>query len=348
MNLKGKNILLLCPNFYIYRNIIVEQLEQKGAHIIFYENKMLPEDWRCSTTPVISCVKYLLNPNSKKNYINNILDSIKNIDIDILFCINGFCVTKDLINILKQRNCKLVTTLFLWDSLTYWKYSNILEWFDYKFSFDHHDCKAYKNKGLKYYPDFFINSEPLKEMKYDVVHIGSISIFSIDRIKILSEIYKECNEKGLNSYIKIVTKLPKRLKEHNIKTIILFIFNRRYRKLFYYLHKYRKDPIFLDKPLDLKTVNEIESSSKIIIDIPPTKQNGATIRSLEAINRGQKLLTTNKSILLDKFYSPNNIGIIDKNKKNKIDCNFIDKETDKFDINYLYISNWLDYILCKE
>ena len=343
-----KNVLLLCPDFYLYKDIIVKHIEAKGFNVYFFENKMFPEDWKCSTIPFLSLIRQLVNPKYKQKYIESILKKVEDIKIDILFAINGFCVTKELVSGFKQRNPQMVSTLFLWDSLVYWKYQNVIDLFDYKYSFDHDDCERYASKGLKYFPDFFVQTTPCTKILYDVVHIGSVSVFSVDRIRILSEIQQECSAKGLKCYIKIVTNYPELMKRKPFKFILLFLFSPKYQKLFYNIFKYRNSPIFLTKPLSLSEVNRLESSSKAIVDIPPAKQKGLTIRSLEAINRGQKLLTTNKSVVLDTFFSRNNIRVIDKKQSEKIDLQFLNSPSDLINIDYLYINSWIDTVLCGE
>ena len=56
---------------------------------------------------------------------------------------------------------------------------------------------------------------------------------------------------------------------------------------------------------------KIVAQSKVIIDITQDKQNGLTLRPLEAIFFGKKLITNNKSIEKCRFYSENNICVID-------------------------------------
>lgn len=348
--LKGKSILFLCPNFYAYRGLLTKQMESEGAKVYFFENKMFVEDWRCSTFKPLALYRYLLNPHYKDKYVKQVLDETKSISFDIFFAINGFCVTKELIKTLKERNPKLVSILFLWDSLVYWRYSNIIKWFDYKYSFDHADCEKYKNEGLTYCPDFYIGNNSSRNVTYDydVVHIGSLSVFSVDRIKLLSELQQECERKELRSYIKIVTRYPDDVRRKKWRYAALFLLDSKYRKLFYSLYKYRKSPILTTQRLALSKVHEIESSSKVIVDIPPTKQKGATIRSLEALNRGQKLLTTNRSMALDSFYSPNNIAFMDMNVKEKIHADFLSTECDAIDISNLQVKNWIKSLLCRD
>ena len=346
IDFQGKTILLLCPNFYDYKELIMKELEKLGAKVIYVENKMFPEDWRCCTFLPISLVKYCKNPKYKTNYIRDILKLVEGVNIDHLFAINGFCVTKNLISKLKKQNPQIKTSLFLWDSLCYWKYSHIIALFDYKFSFDHNDCCRYANLGLKYLPDFFIGDKTDTKYYYDVVHIGSVSVFSADRIKILNEIQNECDAKGLKSYIRVVTKLPVDMRENIFRHFLYFFFSCKHRKLYYYLYKYRDSKILTNDHLGIEEVHKIESSSRVVIDIPPSKQMGLTIRSLEALNRGQKLITTNNGIQLDSFYNSNNVFIINSNSTPKIDKSFINKPVEKINIDYLHISKWVKIILC--
>jgi len=88
----------------------------------------------------------------------------------------------------------------------------------------------------------------------------------------------------------------------------------------------------------------IESNSRCIINVLIDGQHGHTIRALNAIASGQKLITTDKSFQYESFFNPNNISIIDIENP-YISKEFLEKDIIDVDISYLKLVNWLKYII---
>lgn len=344
----GKSILFIAPIFHDYTRLIIEGLEKLDYDVTFLENKMFPSDPNCTTWKFNAYLNKIKHPKEKEEYVQKMKTKIKDINFEILFVINGFSITKDLIKYIELHNPGIKKTIFFWDSFCYWQYNNIIDLFDYKWSFDHHDCKTYRLEGLKYHPDFIVGDSSLKSNNlnenFDIVHIGSVNVFSISRIKILAQIKKYCDQNNINNYIKIFFNEKKLFRNHKKRVFLQLLTSHRYRKLYYYYWKYRNSGIFLDDVLPYKEVVNIESNAKAIIDIPLEKQCGCTIRSLETINRNQKLITTNFSIVQDRFYDNNNILII-QNKKHWPIKQFLANRNEGIDIKYLLIENWCKSIL---
>lgn len=342
MKLEPKRILLICPRFYSYSDLIVNCLADLGYNVTFFENRMLPSDTKCSTNIMTSYLYKIKRPKEKEQYINEIIKKTQNQRFDILLSINAFIITEGFINSIKKLNPQIKTILFLWDSLIYWKYANVLRLFDKVYSFDHNDCDKY---NLTYHPDFIIGSrqETKSENHYKIVHIGSVSIFSSHRIPILAKLKRLCKKQKIPNYITIVTNIGEDWEKSKIKTVYRCLTSRLHMILLWRYIRYKNSGIFTDKRLSLDEVNQIEYNAELIIDIPPLKQNGCTIRSLEALNRGQKILTTNESIVTDEFYDGDMIHILNNNK---YDINKILAYPNKrIDLSKLLLKNWCASIL---
>ena len=67
---------------------------------------------------------------------------------------------------------------------------------------------------------------------------------------------------------------------------------------------------------------EAYSNASAVLDIEHHKQNGLTMRTLEVLGAGLKLITTNKNIRKEDFYSESNVLIIDRGMPN-IDKDFL-------------------------
>lgn len=340
--LEHKRVLFLCPRFYTYTELLINCLSELGLDVTFYENKMFPSDLNCSINKISSCLHKIKNPREKKQYEEKILEECKDKKFDILFSINAFIISENLVNSIKKINPKIKTILFLWDSLSYWKYSKTLHLFDKVYSFDHYDCKRY---GLTYHPDFILGITPIIDHKYHykVVHIGSVSIFSSHRIPILAKLKQICQNHRISNYITIVTNIGEEWERNKIKTLYKCITSNKYRVLLWRYLKYKDSDIFTNIKLPLSEVNQIENSAELIVDIPPLKQQGCTIRSLEALNRGQKVLTTNTSIEEEDFYDRDMIHIIKNNQYNIDDI--LEMPNKRINLNKLLLKNWCISIL---
>jgi hypothetical protein len=69
---------------------------------------------------------------------------------------------------------------------------------------------------------------------------------------------------------------------------------------------------FAYRPLAYSEVIKIFYASQAILDIEHPRQRGLTMRTLEVVGAGKKLITTNKHIKDYPFYDPSRIALIDR------------------------------------
>lgn len=99
------------------------------------------------------------------------------------------------------------------------------------------------------------------------------------------------------------------------------------------------------KPITYKENIENLKKSRIIIDLVQKGQTGQTLRPLEAIAFQKKLLTNNKSIINESFYSPENIFVIEDVVLPSSFDKFVNnpyKEIRRQDYHKYDINNWID------
>ena len=71
---------------------------------------------------------------------------------------------------------------------------------------------------------------------------------------------------------------------------------------------------FTFEPISNAGIRDLIARARAIVDIERTVQSGWTMRSVEALGAGRKLVTTNAAIAGAEFYHPNNIAVIDRKK----------------------------------
>lgn len=339
LDLKGKKILLMTFKFYDYADRIVRELEAQGAQVQLIYNRWESESFKYSTNRILTLYMRLKNPLFKRKFTNQTIKEVENSQFDILLAIGGFSAGKRLIDKLKIQNPKIITRIFFWDSFNYWKIQNVRKWFDMSYSFDPVDCGKYSD--MKYLPDFYIGQQTKGSVKkYDVSHIGSSHIFVFSRIPILTKLKQNLDSQNLSSFLMVYEPVN----PGKIKSWLLALTSNRWRKYMSTVRKFKTGGILTDKLMDYQKVVEIESQSRCIVDIPPPKQSGITIRALEAVASGKKLVTTNAYIKQQPFYNSRNIVIIDPENP-VIDPEFICSETVATDITHLRLDNWLKTIL---
>ena len=99
--------------------------------------------------------------------------------------------------------------------------------------------------------------------------------------------------------------------------------------------------------LPFKSLYEIYSKSRCVVDVEDPGQHGLTMRSIEVVGLKRKLITTNKDIVNYDFYNTNNIFVLDRNNP-VVDETFIDmpyKELDPEIYDKYSLKRWICSIL---
>ena len=103
------------------------------------------------------------------------------------------------------------------------------------------------------------------------------------------------------------------------------------------------------KPLSIEDTAKLYDKSKIVIDYTTPSQTGLSMRTIECLGHECKIITNNKNIKFEKFYSEENVFIYDDNIK--ILPEFIEKPYKKNNDEVMYyysIKGWIDTILGED
>lgn len=133
------------------------------------------------------------------------------------------------------------------------------------------------NERKVYYSSYCREKQP---EKYDVLFVG--------------------RDKGRLTYI---SELEQKLNEIGLKTFFRIIGDTRFEK--------RKDRRY-GTEMPYEEICDLIACSKAILNVALPGQEGLTMRDFEAICNNVKLITTNKKIVEQSFYNPNNILAIDE------------------------------------
>jgi len=300
IHIENKNILLIAPRFFGYEIEIANELRQQGASV-----DLLPD--RPFNSPLMKAITRIrreLILAYANSYYKAALRGFGRESYDLILIIQGEAISIELLKSMRIMYPKAQFVLYMWDSFKNKKalISNI-KYFDKSFTFDWDDAKQY---GMTFRPLFFINgfhgNSPFKN-EYDVSFIGTAHS---DRYRIVAALSQQ---------------LPTSIKFHKylfLQAPWLFwlykIFNSSFRSATISEFKFQA--------LDALEVQRVFAVSRCVLDIEHPKQQGLTMRTLEALGSKKKFITTNKNIVNYDFFNEKNILVIDRNNIQPIPMSF--------------------------
>lgn len=325
---KDKKILFFSVQTFNLEVEIKNKLEELGAKVIYYDERPANNN----LIKGIIRIKRSLVQKRIDAYYRKILFDIKKIQFDYLFVNRGEIVPAFFLDEFKNTQLRCQFVFYTWDSISNQSHPlKILHFFDRKFTFDSEDAVKYK---INFRPLFFLDVyRKIKNLnilnpKYSLLFIGTAHS---DRYKISSALVDFCNQYGLTS----------------------FCFYYMQGKLVYF-YKFFFDKSFKEfdlnklsfKSLNSQQIIELYKDSEVILDINHPGQKGLTMRTIESIGSGKKVITTNSEVKKYSFYNSNNFFVIDR-EDIKLDKSFFESKYENISIETyekLSIDGWLNCI----
>lgn len=287
-------LLLIMPKFFDYPEIIVNELNEMGYEVDFFDDRPSTNAW---IKAAIRINKNLIGTYIKK-YFESVMKTVRNKKYDVVFLISGqsLSFSESMINEIKlcQKDAKFV--LYQWDSQTNFPYiKQVQKYFDKCYSFDRRDIE--ETPSLKFLPLFYsrkyeeIGKRNNTNFKYDFCFVGTAHPKKYKFIKMMSEQLKSVYP---NQFIYFFFPSP----------IVYF-----YRKIMNNELRKAKYNEFHYVPLKGKDMNDVYETSRCVLDSAQDGQLGLTIRALEALGAKKKLITTNEDVINYDFYKPENIYV---------------------------------------
>lgn len=317
---KGKAILLIAPEFYTYHLEIISSLKSLGAEVTFCSEKEHSLSRRIAQKISKTAVGYL-----ERTHKANILNEMKNSIYDFVFVIRGVTLTPDFLTELRLHQPHTKFIMYQWDSYSQNDYREMIPFFDVVATFDVDDAKEL---NLNYEPLFYTNEYCVdtrsdSKKTFDLVFYGAYHSDRLTVIKYFDDLFRG---KGLvfksHLYIKKIPLLL-RLLTGEIKATDL---------------KY-----FKTYSVSSSAISQVYSESKAVLDVELTIQSGLSIRTFEVLGSGLKLVTTNANIMMQDFYSAEQIMVIDRSKLD-VNTSFFTAKNSVIDMKKYHIDAWLERI----
>ncbi|MFC6099508.1 CgeB family protein [Olivibacter domesticus] len=316
-HLKEKRILFIGPIFYHYHQEIIRELEHKGAIVDF-----LPERDYTVRSKFYKRLGRKAYQGYQDRYYFRLLEDYKDNHYDYFLLIKGELFPPAFVARIKELNPGIKCILYQWDSMKRMHYENLLPVFDKVATFDPTDSQAY---GLNYLPLFYTKvvadlRNIREEEQYDLLVLGMFLPERYEGLKKLI-IYAEANKLSLKYHIYL-------------------------EKLHYYTQKMKGKAIDLNlcsfHSLSYQEVLALYRKSTVIVDFSNVNQAGLSMRVIEALGAGKKLLTTNEKIKNEAFYDPKQIHVADWKQLAIPEDFFQTTYHDAKNLDYLRLDNWLD------
>ena len=152
-------------------------------------------------------------------------------------------------------------------------------------TYDDYDARKYK---IRLYRNYWVREmliKPVKDPEFDVFFVGK--------------------DKGRG---KMLLSLEKKLRSMGLKTKFIITKDK----------KTSKEKPYYQQPVPYEEVIDIDTRSRAILNVTMENQEGVTMRDMESVAIGVKLITTNKNIVNKDLYDKNNVFILGVDKLNNL------------------------------
>lgn len=285
--------LVISPTFFDYYKSIISEFEGLGFDTYWMNT------WLYKNPIYKICLRiapHVVARLSTNQYIRQI-EKLGLSDLSEILVIKGEGLSPEFLQHLRHKFPEANLSLYLWDGVANTRGAvEIAPAFDSVSTFDPKDSKSF---NWLYRPLFArrINQETAEATKtytYDWVFIGSIHS---DRFSVLRRLAQSRQAHNFYAFGFMPGK---------IMWILRHLTD---------LKLWRPGRIKLStKSIAPELVNEIIKSSRAVVDIEHPKQCGLTMRSIETLLLGRKLVTTNQEIISSDLFHETRVCVIDRNR----------------------------------
>ena len=285
--LANRKILLIGIGFYDYEIAIAEEFKRLGAEVHV-------EDERCpAVRGKLAPLRRKLFPSSiseQARYLAAMLARVRSQGpFDYIVIIKGELLNETFLIALRTAQPDALLISYQWDSMA--RYPELVErqsLFDRVLTFDQADSATYPRFVLR--PTFFrpevVTAASTTSPSLDFCFVGWLHH---DRLHQVEALRKQIRSLGLSAFFYLFT---------GARTCFQLKISGRGEDVHW-------------RPMPFARYAEHVADCRVIVDLPHPQQAGLTMRAMEAVGTGKKLLTTEKNITLYKFYSPERVLVID-------------------------------------
>lgn len=299
-----QRLLYIGVGFRNYDELIVKELS-KRYDVVYINSKDYDQHHRVLYKIARKYSKIWLEKLCARNIMREIRE--KAVNIDKIFVVKGEHLTGEHIDYIKKHNKIKQSVLYLWDKWSvHENIDTIKSHFDDIYSFDSKDCEE---QGVKLRPLFYFDDQ-IKVGQKKTIDVSFVGNDHTGRYELLKRVKRICKENGLSyKFYLLIGKIE-------YTKFVWFPFKR---------SRYAREDaeMFSESGISYKEYIDIISSSSVVVDMPYEGQSGLTMRTIEALAMGTRLITTNESIALYEDISPDSYLIINRETNDNDIISFI-------------------------
>jgi hypothetical protein len=300
--LRGRKILVISPRFFGYERRIVDNMVSRGATVEWL-------DERPGNSTALKALTRLspsaMAPLARRHY-GRALARMAGRQFDDILLVNPESSTPDTIRRFRSQFAGSRLLLYMWDSFGNKPRSDpraFVGLFDRALTFDPVDAEQY---GISFRPLFYSEEPEPQAVSGQEFAFSFIGTIHSDRYRVLRAMCRQADEAGLR----------------------YFVYPFLQSRLVYWRFRFTKGEFRGTRPADFHfdgmaypDVLRVMRSSTAIIDVEHPRQRGLTMRTLEVLGSGRKLVTTNPHIRSYPFFSEDRIWLLDR-RELKVDPEF--------------------------
>ena len=270
-------------DYYFYtREIVAELRDTFGASVSFHSIEPAAFLYRLSKKIGMPVTWWL------RRYHRNVIERERHPRPDIVLFIQVHQIG-DMVRAYREAFGSAHFVLYNWDSVQTHDYRAYVRYFDKVFTFDRAD--AMRVPGAEYLPLFF--SERFRRLRsqqeaiYDMSFVGvTVTVRRYDQLAALRG-WAKANGIALFDYVVVSPFLYFKLLLRG--------------KLLRRVHF---------RSLGERALLRIYGRSRAVLDLPNNVQSGYTMRTFESLGAHRKLVTANRGIVNEDFYTPESVFVI--------------------------------------
>jgi hypothetical protein len=294
-SLQGKSVLIISPSFFGYEVAVKNKLVEWGAKVKLVDDRPTNSS---VTKALIRIHKDLLKAKITE-YYDGVAAQTVNEKFDVIFLLNPEALPTSFLDLCKSRWPKAYYVMYMWDSVNNRKHTlDFVPYCDRVFSFDQVDVAAY---GFSFRPLFYLDAygavrqaaEP--KYRYDLCFMGTAHS---DRYPIARDVRDWCQNTGLSCFFYFYVQ----------------------GKSLYWFNSFKSkgsmpgmNEVSFAK-MSAAEIVQVVAASRAVLDIQHPRQTGLTMRTLETLGAGRKLVTTNPKVQGYDFYDSGQVQVIDRSQ----------------------------------
>jgi hypothetical protein len=273
---RGKRILFIGLSYYSYTGRMVESLRKKGFDVKYY-----PSEIRSFWSKTVRKFLPSIYKSRLGKYHARIVAEERTCRYDYVFFLQIHNLAVDLVESLRESQPAARFILYNWDSLATHDYRPYLRFLDSVFTFDRVDAEKV---GARYLPLFalpeYFDSPHREAPPHDIYFVGTV--VTVERFAALRKLDDYCRDQNI--------RFAKHL--HCSPEVLLQLLRR---------GLYMRGLTL--RSLSTGEIIELMNDSAAVFDFPNHLQSGFTMRLIENMCAGKKIVTSNPLVRGEAFYT---------------------------------------------